>query len=89
MVNFSSLIFHPQFHVFYQDIQHELGFMNYRVHTEVHQRLDTCIFQGSCWILSIKFQEYSRSFQEPEIEFSRSLYKNISMPYIVFQCFLC
>ena len=45
--------------------------------------------QGSCWILSIKFQEYSRSFQEPEIEFSRSLYKNISMPYIVFQCFLC
>ena len=27
------------------------------------------LLQGSCWILSIKFKEYSRSFQEPEIEF--------------------
>ena len=30
--------------------------------------------QASGWILSVKFQEYSRNFQEPEIEFSRSLY---------------
>ena len=37
----------------------------------------------------IKFQEYSRSFQEPEIEFSRSVCKEISMPYTMFQCFLC
>ena len=29
-----------------------------------------------------------KQFQEPEIEFSRSVCKKISMPYIVFQCFL-
>ena len=47
--------------------------------------------QSSCWILYLKFQEYSRSFQEQEIEFSRNrnLGKKISMPYIVLQCFLC
>ena len=45
--------------------------------------------KGSCWILSVKFQGHSRSFQEPGIEFSRSLYKKISMPYIVLQCFPC
>ena len=43
---------------------------------------------GFC--IYVKFQEYARSFQEPEIEFSRSnICKEISMPYIVFQCFLC
>ena len=41
------------------------------------------------YINYIKFQGYSMSFQEPEIEFSRSACKKISMPYIMFQCFLC
>ena len=47
------------------------------------------LIQSLCWILYIKFQEYSRSFQEQEIEFSRNFCKKISMPYIVLQCFLC
>ena len=71
-------------------VQDSMTFLSLTVKNSVKDARaeERSVYQGLCWILSIKFQEHSSSFREPEIEFSRSVCKKISMPYIVFQCFL-